>query len=560
VDEDSNSIGLLINVTNSADRDDSEVLSVRITVPKERGTVIGSIGGTPPTGVTITNEGDGKFLIQAPSSNPNNSNQREAMLNSFVSTGDLKFIPRPNWAGNQTLRVDVISTETGAEIAAGSFGGADGNSKTETVTTWIQLTVRPVADRPDVVLDQVKANAGGYEDTAIPIAVSVTVTDNDGSETYHMEILATTVPAGSTILGAGSTPISAVNGVYRLSPDDINALHFIPPLHYSTAHQGNITLNTTTVVVDSSPSSGNSEYRFHMSIPVRVIGVSDKPQSKSVHVVCTEDVDYPIGQAIAVTLDDVLVDTDGSEVLSLVIGGLPVGTILKTANQAGLMYIGNGEYEVDRAVISSLKVTPIKNYSGENPFPDLTMRAISQEVDGDESISDAWTITFDVLPIADGFTSWGLGDQLSEEDNEVRGRGIALSSVSTFSLADPDSERVVQFSFDFSSMIADAGIGKQLDILTEKPGATLSDLINADLVAGVFSYEPSTGVVTVLYDNVQSMRLDSRLFKDSNKDFAIPVSALVQGVFSIIIICASIFSAVSNILNLIIVCVRYCNN
>lgn len=525
MDEDSNSISLFLNVTNSADRDGSEVMSVRITVPKESGSLIGSIGGNRPTGVTITNEGNGKYLIQATG---NGSSAREALLNSFLSTGALEFIPRQNWAGNNTLRVDVISTESGPEIAGGAFGGADGDSKTETVTTWIPLRVRPVADRPDVVIDQVKANAGGYEDTAIPIAVSVTVTDDDGSETYHMEIQAASVPAGSKILGAGTRAINAVNGVYRLNPDDINALRIIPPLHYSTAVQGNITLSTTTVVVDSTPS-GNSEYRFDLTIPVRVIGVSDKPLAKSVHVVCTEDIDYPIGQAIASALDGVLVDTDGSETLSLVIGGLPVGTILKTANDAGLMYIGNGEYEVDQAVISSLKVTPVINYSGENPFPNLKMRAISQEVDGDESISDYWTITFDVLPITDGFTTWGFGAQLSEEDNEVRGLGIALNSVSNFTLADPDSETVVQFTFDLSTFIADAGVGKQLDILVEKPNAALSDLINANLVSGVFSFDAQTGVLTALRENVGSMRIDSRLFKDSNKDFAIPVSALVKG-------------------------------
>lgn len=84
--------------------------------------------------------------------------------------------------------------------------------------------------------------------------------------------------------------------------------------------------------------------RFNLSIPVTVTGVSDTPQAKTIHVVCTEDVDCPIGQAIASSLDGGTVDTDGSETISLVIGGLPVGTILKTTSQAELIYIANGEY------------------------------------------------------------------------------------------------------------------------------------------------------------------------------------------------------------------------
>ena len=65
VEEDGNSIPLRITVGQSPDGDNSETLSVRITVPKDGGTPIGTIGGTLPSGVSLQSEGDGKFLVTA---------------------------------------------------------------------------------------------------------------------------------------------------------------------------------------------------------------------------------------------------------------------------------------------------------------------------------------------------------------------------------------------------------------------------------------------------------------------------------------------------------------
>jgi hypothetical protein len=76
---------------------------------------------------------------------------REALLNSYLSAslgGNLQFDPRDDvsgsFLGSNGIRVDVISTEdaTGIELAPGSpYGGADGTSKTETVTAYIGIVV-----------------------------------------------------------------------------------------------------------------------------------------------------------------------------------------------------------------------------------------------------------------------------------------------------------------------------------------------------------------------------------------------------------------------------------
>lgn len=406
VDEDAGSIPLFVNATHSQDNDDSEVLSIQIMVPTENGLPIGTITGPPPAGVTVTPlEGNTKFLIEA---SGDTWESRQDLLNSFVSTGNMVFLPRSNWAGNQTLQVDLISTESAEAggIAPAQYGGTDGDSKTETVTAYIAIVVNPIADTPDL---QVKGAATGYEDRNITIPMSVTLTDDDGSESYVVEIDANSVPVGSIIYGNGRA-IGVTNGVYRLQPSDVENLRFQAPMHYSTIHQGNITLNTTTYVTDET-TLGSSTLSFDLSIPVTVIGVADKPNSADIKVIANEDEDYPLGLAISTLLQstDVLVDTDGSETLTFVMGGLHSGVALMTSHPDGLNYIGKGEWEVDGTALGTLTVPPVQHYSGENPFADLNLRAVSQEKDGDQISSLDWPGTFFLWsPFGDSFSQRSL--------------------------------------------------------------------------------------------------------------------------------------------------------
>ena len=170
VDEDGESVPLRITVGQSPDKDNSETLSVRITIPMEGGVPIGTLGGLPPTNVFMESEGSGKYLITAQGATPD---ERESLLNSFLSSnGDVVFIPRPNWSGvlsdTNGIRVDVISSEaaSGIELAGDEHGGLDGTSKTETATAYIGITVLPVADKATV---SVKGNAIGKEDVSCTI-------------------------------------------------------------------------------------------------------------------------------------------------------------------------------------------------------------------------------------------------------------------------------------------------------------------------------------------------------------------------------------------------------
>lgn len=268
-------------------------------------------------------------------------------------------------------------------------------------------------------------------------------------------------------------------------------------------------------------------------------------------MVANEDEEYPIGQvsqtwllgvlqlvdnplhdlpgylkAIASKLDGVLVDDDGSETLYLVLGGISSRTKLLGVDESSMLYLGNGEWSVEASAVAALTVTPVKNYSGQNPFPFMTLTAISQEVDGDQSSSDLWTITFDVLPVIDGFKDWAPAVTVTEEDNEINNVGISLAAARDYTLEDSDgSEKVINFKFDLSNVLESAGIDDQLKVLSGNTSSDVSNLVDT-YIAGVFEFDGS--IITVLPENVAGVTIAAQLFKDSNQDFAIPVTALVE--------------------------------
>jgi hypothetical protein len=340
VDEDTVSIPLDITVTKSLDVDDSETLSVRITVPQqpvftpnENDTPIGTIEytGTLPEGVSLTETSDGVYLFEATGDTPD---IREARLNSVLeaaqSGGQLVFNPRFGWAqtltGTNGLQVDAISTEdaTGNNNLANhptdfvALYVEDQTTKTETRTAYIDIDVTPLADTPTV---RVKGNAIGREDEVNIVEIEVTLDDPDNSETYVMRIdadLPTTLVDGVTyetkLFGDGGVELvrigTGIGSYYELTPDDVEAFALLPPLHYSTIHQGDpavdndpMILQTTTIVSDGATAT---PVTFSFPITVDIEGVADVPGNKDILVPGIEDQVYNLGAQIDLT--GVLID------------------------------------------------------------------------------------------------------------------------------------------------------------------------------------------------------------------------------------------------------------
>lgn len=97
----------------------------------------------------------------------------------------------------------------------------------------------------------------------------------------------------------------------------------------------------------------------------------------------------------------------------------------------------------------------------------------------------------------------------------------------SFSFTDNDgSEEAISVTYDLSNLIEDAGIEVKL---AELPGdgTGLDKLVN-NYLNGTFTYDPVSGNITALVENVPGLRLSEELFEFSNVNFEIPVSVLVR--------------------------------
>ena len=133
--------------------------------------------------------------------------------------------------------------------------------------------------------------------------------DEDGSEVYAMQIT-DNLPSGAKLYGANGLPLSASNGVFYLKLADIDSLELLPPLHWSSPLQGDIVLNTLTVVNDTAVGR-TSLANATLNVPVKVTGIADKPNTKVVFVDTSEDLAYNLGTAIG-SLSGVLVDVSSA--------------------------------------------------------------------------------------------------------------------------------------------------------------------------------------------------------------------------------------------------------
>jgi RHS repeat-associated protein len=120
-----------------------------------------------------------------------------------AALGSLTYAPNSDFSGTDQLTL-------GAE----DNGGIDGQTDTATIL----ITVSAVADVATLEIN----NASGNEDTSIPLDISATLVDGDGSETLAVEISG--VPSGA-ILSAG---VDEGNGVWVLTAADLSGLTLTP--------------------------------------------------------------------------------------------------------------------------------------------------------------------------------------------------------------------------------------------------------------------------------------------------------------------------------------------
>ena len=197
--------------------------------------------------------------------------------------------------------------------------------------------------------------------------------------------------------------------------------------------------------------------------------------------------------------------------------------MIPTSESGDISYIGNGNWNIGLDAVETLQIPPVAHYSGEDPYPDLQLFAVVQELDGDEATSDPFELDFEILPVVDAFANWNT---LSFREQGAEG-GVPLDIALGYTFADNDgSEEVISVTYGLSNLIEDAGIAVRLEELPGT-GTGLEKLVN-NYLEGNFTFDAASGNITALVDNVPGLRLSEELFQFSNEDFTIPVSVVVR--------------------------------
>jgi hypothetical protein len=237
----------------------------------------------------------------------------------------LTLIPPADHAGAVAVTVTAVATSPLGAVS--------------TTSSVVKASLEAVADAPSISTSP----GAGAEDQAIALNLAALPGDRDGSETITA-ILISDVPAGATLTGPGITDNG--DGTFSIDPAHAGALAIIPPPH---AH-GDFAV---TVTVRATEASNGDTRETVRRVGVSVAAVADAPLLTATAAAGDED------QPIPLSISAALADTDGSEMLSIVISGLPVGAILS----AGVNN-GDGSWTLTPAQLTGLTVTAPHNMSG----------------------------------------------------------------------------------------------------------------------------------------------------------------------------------------------------
>ncbi|MFN3236993.1 MAG: PilC/PilY family type IV pilus protein, partial [Pseudomonadales bacterium] len=240
----------------------------------------------------------------------------------------------------------------------------------------ITVTVQPVAD--PVATFNVTPNAAGNEDTAIGLGISATLTDTDGSETLSYQI--TNVPTGASF-NAGS---DAGGGTWNFAAGDVAGLTITPPAH----DDSNFTLSVTAIATETL--NGDTQTTAAAPISVTVTAVADPVATFNVTPTAAGDEDA----AIALNISASLTDTDGSEVLTYQITGVPTGASLSAGTNAG-----GGTWNLSAADVAGLTVTSPEH--DDSNFNLSVTATATENANGDFQTTAPTAIAVTVTAVAD---------------------------------------------------------------------------------------------------------------------------------------------------------------
>ena len=266
--------------------------------------------------------------------------------------------------GSGTWRVDTIAgltltpvANSDADFSVNVIATAEDTDggPASTAPQAVSVTVVAVADTPSVAVTGAVAT---NEDTAVTLTINGSLgVDVDGSETLSYRV--SDVPDGATL----SVGKNAGSGVWNLTVAQAASVSLTPKLH----DDSDFSLSVQAVTTEGA----NADEALSVAAPiaVTVTAVVDTPNFTTNNASGSEDV------ALTLPITASLVDTDGSETLTLQVTGVPTGATLNNGTNAG-----GGVWNLVEADLSGLTIL-----NNPNDDSDFTINVTATSTDNDSS-------------------------------------------------------------------------------------------------------------------------------------------------------------------------------
>ena len=369
-----------------------------------------------------------------------------AIPSAGIDNGDGSWTLTPAQLAGLTLTPPVHSdTDFTLTVAASATEAANGD--TVSTVDSINVTVNAVVDTPTLTA----ADTLGDEDTAIPLTIGTVLVDTDGSES--LSVIIADVPQDASL----SSGTDNGDGSWTLTPAQLVGLTLTPPTHNDV----NFVLAVTATATEAANGDTASTVD---SINVTVNAVADAP------MLTVQDTGGDEDTAIPLTISAGLVDTDGSEILSITIAGVPQGTSLSSGADNG-----DGSWTLTAAQLVGLTLTPTTH--SDTDFI-LTVTATATEAANGDAASTVDSINVTVNAIADAPTLT-IQDTGGDEDTTIP---LNISAA----LVDADGSEILSVTIagvpqDASlSSGADNGDGSWTLTPAQLAGLTLTPPVHSD--------------------------------------------------------------------------------
>ena len=288
-----------------------------------------------------------------------------AVLSAGNLNPDGSYTLTPDQLANLTITPAPDSNvDFDLTVSVTSIDGID----TATVTDTLHVDVIGVADDPNLTTQDVT----GQENAVIPLDITSSLNDTDGSETLSITIA--NVPAGA-LLSAG---INNNDGTWTLTPDQLGGLTITPPLNSEEDFTLQVTATTVENDGDTATVSG--------IINVDIEGIADAPVLNIGDAQGLEDT------AIPLNIDAQLADAD--EVLSVTISAIPPGSVLMSGTTE--ITITNGSASLTQEQLADLTITPPADSN-----LDMNLQVTATATQGGTTATTTDTLYVDVVGVAD---------------------------------------------------------------------------------------------------------------------------------------------------------------